>query len=101
MIAATTLGVELRPRTVAPDIIEIPLGGTATSGTTNTIEKLYIEQVSNRVAGTIFDKAEYATGLLIWHYDRGGSNNKPPTRRPAIAWESRSTTSATAPRSCS
>jgi M6 family metalloprotease-like protein len=77
VIAATTLGVELRPRTVAPDIIEIPLGGTATSGTTNTIEKLYIEQVSNRVAGTIFDKAEYATGLLIWHYDRGGSNNKP------------------------
>jgi len=77
VVSATTLGVELRPRTVAPDIIEIPLGGTATSGTVNTIERLYIEQVSNRVAGTIFDKAEYATGLLIWHYDRGGSNNKP------------------------
>ena len=77
VVAATTLGVELRPRTVAPDIIEIPLGGTANSGTTNTIEKLYIEQVSNRVAGTIFDKSEYATGLLIWHYDRGGNNNKP------------------------
>ncbi len=77
VVQATTLGVELQPRTMAPDIIEIPLGGTANSGTTNTIEKLYIEQVSNRVAGTIFDKAEYATGLLIWHYDRGGSNNKP------------------------
>ncbi len=77
VVTATTLGVQLRPRTIAGDVIEVPLGGTATSGTTNTIEKLYIEQVSNRVAGTIFDKAEYATGLLIWHYDRGGSNNKP------------------------
>jgi M6 family metalloprotease-like protein len=77
VVTATTLGVQLRPRTVAPDIIEIPLGGTATSGATNTIEKLYVELVSNRVAGTVFDKAEYSTGLLIWHYDRGGSNNKP------------------------
>ncbi|OGO35153.1 MAG: hypothetical protein A2W35_13470 [Chloroflexi bacterium RBG_16_57_11] len=77
VVGDTTLGVEVRPRTVAPDIVEIPLGGTATSGTTNTIERLYIEQVSNRIAGSIFDKAEYATGLLIWHYDRGGSNNKP------------------------
>jgi immune inhibitor A len=77
VIEETTLGIELRPRSLAPDIIEIPLGGTATSGTTNTIERLYIEQVSNRAAGAIFDKAEYATGLLIWHYDRGGSNNKP------------------------
>ena len=82
IVTATALGVELQPRTVAPIIIEIPLGGTATSGTTNTIEKLYIEQVSNRVAGTIFDKAEYATGLLIWHYDRGGSQTK-PTSAPA------------------
>jgi M6 family metalloprotease-like protein len=82
VVTATTLGVELRPRTVAPDIVEIPLGGTATSGSTNTIERLYIEQVSNRVAGTIFDKAEYATGLLIWHYDRGGSQTK-PTNAPA------------------
>ena len=77
VVAATTLGVQLQPRAVASSIIEIPLGGTATSGTTNTIERLYVEQVSNRVAGAIFDKAEYATGLLIWHYDRGGSNNKP------------------------
>jgi M6 family metalloprotease-like protein len=77
VVAETTLGVELRPRTVAPDVIEIPLGGTANSGSTNTIEKLYVELMSNRVAGTIFDKGEYATGLLIWHYDRGGSNNKP------------------------
>jgi M6 family metalloprotease-like protein len=77
VVDATSLGVELRPRTMAPDVIEIPLGGTANSGTVNTIEKLYVEMVSNRIAGTIFDKAEYATGLLIWHYDRGGSNNKP------------------------
>ncbi len=35
--------------------------------------------VSNRVPGTIFDKAEYNTGLLIWHYDRGGSQTKPAT----------------------
>jgi M6 family metalloprotease-like protein len=77
VVDATTLGVELRPRTMAPDVIEIPLGGTANSGTVNTIEKLYVEMVSNRIAGAIFDKAEYATGLLIWHYDRGGSNNKP------------------------
>jgi M6 family metalloprotease-like protein len=82
VVSATTLGIELRPRTVAPSIIEIPLGGTATSGSTNTIEKLYIEQVSNRVAGTVFDKAEHATGLLIWHYDRGGSQTK-PTNAPA------------------
>ena len=77
VVTETTLGVQLQPRTVAPTVIKIPLGGTATSGTVNTIEDLYIEQVSNRVAGAIFDKAEYATGLLIWHYDRGGSNNKP------------------------
>ena len=77
VVTATSLGVELQPRTVAPSVIEVPLGGTATSGSTNTIERLYIEQVSNRVAGTIFDKAQYGTGLLIWHYDRGGSNNKP------------------------
>ena len=33
VVAATTLGVQLQPRTVASSIIEIPLGGTATSGT--------------------------------------------------------------------
>ncbi len=76
-ITGTTLGVALRPRTVAPDVIEIPLGGTATSGTVNTIERIYIEAVSNRVAGTIFDKALLNSGLLIWHYDRGGSQTKP------------------------
>lgn len=77
VVDATRLGVELKPRTVASNVIEIPLGGTATSGSTNVQEKLYVEMVSNRVAGTIFDKAEYATGLLIWHYDRGGSQTKP------------------------
>lgn len=76
-ITETTLSIALRPRTVAPDIVMIPLGGTATSGTTNTIEALYIEAVSNRVAGTIFDKALLNSGLLIWHYDRGGSQTKP------------------------
>jgi len=82
VVTNTTLGVQLQPRTVASSVIKIPLGGTATSGSVNTIEDLYIEQVSNRVAGTIFDKAEYATGLLIWHYDRGGSQTK-PTNAPA------------------
>jgi M6 family metalloprotease-like protein len=81
-ISSTTLGVQLRPRTVAPDVAMIPLGGTATSGTTNTVERLYIENISNRVAGTIFDKSEYASGLLIWHYDAGGSQTK-PTSSPA------------------
>jgi M6 family metalloprotease-like protein len=75
-IAGTTLGVELRPRTVAPEIVMIPLGGTASSGTSNTIERLYIEHVSNRVIGTIFDKALLNSGLLIWHYDAGGSQTK-------------------------
>ena len=84
VVDTTTLGVELRPRTVAPDVIEIPLGGTANSGSTNTVEKLYVELMSNRVAGTIFDKATYATGLLIWHYDRGGSNNKPANAPAAL-----------------
>jgi M6 family metalloprotease-like protein len=76
-ITATTLNVSLRPRTVGPDVVMIPLGGTSNSGSTNTVERLYIEMVSNREPGTIFDKGEYATGLLIWHYDAGGSNNKP------------------------
>ena len=77
VVTATRLGVELKPRTVAGNVIKIPLGGTATSGSTNVQEDLYVEMVSNRVAGTIFDKAEYGTGLLIWHYDRGGSQTKP------------------------
>ncbi len=77
VVTATRLGIELKPRTVAGNVIKIPLGGTATSGSTNVQEDLYVEMVSNRVAGTIFDKAEYGTGLLIWHYDRGGSQTKP------------------------
>jgi immune inhibitor A len=81
-ITDTTLGVQLRPRTVAPDVVMIPLGGSANSGSTNTIERLYIEYVSNRAPGTIFDKAEYNSGLLIWHYDSGGSQTK-PTNTPA------------------
>ena len=77
IVDSTTLGITLRPRTVAPDVIMIPLGGTASSGTTNTIERLYIEHVSNRVPGTTFDKALVNSGLLIWHYDSGGSQTKP------------------------
>lgn len=82
VVTTTRLGVTLQPRTVASSVIEIPLGGTANSGTVNTIEKLYIEMVSNRVQGTNFDKAEYATGILIWHWDQGGSQTK-PTNSPA------------------
>lgn len=76
-ITESTFGVSLKPRTAAPEIVRIPLGGTANSGSTNTIEAIYIEHVSNRIAGTLFDKALLNSGLLIWHYDRGGSNNKP------------------------
>jgi M6 family metalloprotease-like protein len=76
-ISATTLGVELQPRSAAPSIIEIPLGGSGSgSGTVGADERIFIEYTSNRVPGTIFDKATYSSGLLIWHYDRGGSNNK-------------------------
>ncbi len=77
VVIGTALGVTLGPRSVAPDVVEIPLGGTANSGSTNTIEKIYIEYLSNRVPEGVFDKAAYSSGLLIWHYDRGGSNNKP------------------------
>jgi hypothetical protein len=80
-VTSTTLGASLRPRTVAGDVIMIPLGGTGSS-TTNAEERLYIEMVSNRDPGPNFDKAEYNTGLLIWHYDRGGSQTK-PTSSPA------------------
>jgi M6 family metalloprotease-like protein len=75
-ISSTTLGVELLPRSVAPSIIEIPLGGS-TSTSIGAEERLFVEYISNRVPGAIFDKATYGSGLLIWHYDRGGSNNKP------------------------
>jgi M6 family metalloprotease-like protein len=77
-ISSTTLGVELQPRSVAPSILEIPLGGSGSgSGGAGADERLFVEYISNRVPGAIFDKAAYSTGLLIWHYDRGGSNNKP------------------------
>jgi M6 family metalloprotease-like protein len=77
-VTATSLGVALRPRSVAPDIIEIPLGGSGSgSGGFGADERLFVEYISNRVPGAIFDKAAYNSGLLIWHYDRGGSNNKP------------------------
>jgi M6 family metalloprotease-like protein len=80
-VTDTTLGVQLQPRTVAPDVVMIPLGGSGT-GSTNSLERLYIEYVSNRYPGTIFDKAEYNSGLLIWHYDAGGNQTK-PTSSPA------------------
>jgi immune inhibitor A len=77
-IESSTYGLSLRPRTVAPDVVMIPLGGSGSS-TTGALERLYIEHVSNRAPQTIFDKAEYNSGLLIWHYDAGGSQTKPTT----------------------
>jgi M6 family metalloprotease-like protein len=82
-ITETTLGIQLRPRSVAPDIIEIPLGGSG-SGSTGAEERLYVEYVSNRAPGAIFDKAAHNSGLLIWHYDRGGSQNNPARLRMAV-----------------
>ncbi len=77
-ISSTTLGIELQPRSAAPSIVEIPLGGSGSgSGGFGADERLFVEYTSNRVPGAIFDKATYNSGLLIWHYDRGGSNNKP------------------------
>lgn len=80
-VTDTALNVTLSPRTVAPDVIQIPLGGSG-SGSSGASESLYIEYVSNRYPGTIFDKAEYNSGLLIWHYDAGGSQTK-PSNNPA------------------
>ncbi len=77
VVTATTLGVSLQPRSIAPDVIMIPLGGSS-SGATNAEERIYIEYISNRVPGAIFDKAAYSSGLLIWHYDRGGSQTRFP-----------------------
>jgi M6 family metalloprotease-like protein len=77
-ITNTTLGVSLRPRSVTPDVVVIPLGGSGSgSGGVGANERIYIEFLSNRVPGAIFDKGSYSSGVLIWHYDRGGSNNKP------------------------
>ncbi len=80
-VAATTLGVTLNPRSIASEIVEIQLGGTTSGSCTGTAglgadERIYVEYLSNRIPGAIFDKAVYASGLLIWHYDRCGSNNK-------------------------
>jgi hypothetical protein len=77
-VSATTLGIEMLPRSVAPQIVEISLGGSGSgSGGYGADERLFVEYMSNRVPEAIFDKATYSSGLLIWHYDRGGSNNKP------------------------
>ncbi len=78
VVTATTVGISLQPRSVAPDVIMIPLGGSG-GGTTNAEERIYIEYISNRVAGAIFDKAAYSSGLLIWHYDRGGYQTRYPS----------------------
>ena len=82
-ISDTTLGIELRPRSLAPDIIEIPLGGEGSSST-DAEERLYLEYISNRAPGAIFDKAAHGSGLLVWHYDRGGSQNNPSRYRMAV-----------------
>jgi M6 family metalloprotease-like protein len=65
-IVATTLGLAVQPRSVAPTIIEIPLGGSG-NGPVGAEERLFIEYISNRAAEGIFDKAAYGSGLLIWH----------------------------------
>ncbi|MGD8402926.1 MAG: M6 family metalloprotease domain-containing protein [Anaerolineales bacterium] len=83
VITDTTYGVELWPRSLAPTIVEIPLGGSGSSSI-GAEERLYIEYVSNRAPGAIFDKAAHGSGLLIWHYDRGGSQNNPARLRMAV-----------------
>ncbi len=80
IVEDTTTGIELRPRSLYPDIVEIPLGGSG-SGSTGAEEMLFIEFISNRAQGAIFDKAALGSGLLIWHYDRGGSQNALPGAR--------------------
>lgn len=80
-IESTTLGIALEPRSLTPQVIEIALGGTTSGSCTGASglgadERLFVEQISNRAPGAIFDKGAYSTGLLIWHYDRCGSNNK-------------------------
>jgi M6 family metalloprotease-like protein len=81
----TTTDIELGPRSVVPDIIEIPLGGSGRgSGGVGADERIYVEYISNRVPGAIFDKAAYGSGLLIWHYDAGGSQNNPARERMAV-----------------
>ena len=82
-VTDTTLGIELLPRSVAPQIVEIPLGGSGSSSV-GADERLYVEYLSNRVPGGIFDKAAHNSGLLLWHYDRGGSQNNPARLRMAI-----------------
>lgn len=82
VITGTTYGVQLRPRSAYPDLIMIPLGGSGT-GSTGALERLYIEFISTREPGSIFDRAAPGSGLLIWHYDAGGSqtNNASPIAR--------------------
>jgi immune inhibitor A len=82
-ISDTTLGIQLRPRSLAPDIVEIPLGGEG-GGSTDAEERLYVEYISNRAPGAIFDKAAHGSGLLVWHYDRGGSQNNPSRYNMAV-----------------
>ncbi|MCL6450570.1 MAG: M6 family metalloprotease domain-containing protein [Acetobacteraceae bacterium] len=83
VITDTTLGIQLRPRALYPDIVQIPLGGSG-SGSTGALERFYIEYVSNRVPGAIFDRAVPSSGILIWHYDAGGSQNNPARYRVAL-----------------
>jgi len=83
VIEDTTAGIELLPRSLAPDIVEIPLGGDG-SGSVEAEERIFVEFVSNRAQGAIFDKAAHGSGLLIWHYDRGGSQNNPSRVQMAV-----------------
>ncbi|HYG58582.1 MAG TPA: M6 family metalloprotease domain-containing protein [Symbiobacteriaceae bacterium] len=85
VVTETTTGIELRPRSVAPDLIQIPLGGTGTgSGGVGAEESLFVEYISTRAPEAIFDKALPGSGLLIWHYDRGGNQNNPARYRMAV-----------------
>jgi M6 family metalloprotease-like protein len=83
MIEDTITGIELLPRSLAPDILEIPLGGDG-GGSTGAEERLFVEFTSNRAPGAIFDKATHGSGVLVWHYDRGGSQNNPDRYRLAV-----------------
>jgi len=83
LIFNTTPGIELAPRSLAPDIVEIPLGGDG-GGSTGAEERIFVEFVSNQAQGAIFDKAAHGSGLLIWHYDRGGNQNNPSRLRMAV-----------------
>jgi len=86
-VTETSLGVTLRPRSVAPDIIEIPLGGDGGGSKQRRLwsrRTLYIEYMSNRVPGPSSTKATYNSGSSSGTYDRGrGATTTSPRPGPA------------------